>query len=1022
MSTDPRTVFSALCSCLLLLATVGMLSCKTGFSIEEAGEIALESRRIPMAPPARSIDDLKTQYRDIEQLFPPCDGSYVRELKLRMTEKALSPKYGPAAYHHNSKLMNMSNEAFMLGLHGNSIDLANKVIRAFTGYSSNDRALAYYMLSRYHAFRGDLEPAKDAKRKGDSDNLGMNRSTGFLRSTTEWYISYADFHLNAAAGSIAHMTGKYLEAELRYKEALAKSKEFEKHAVMRPLYMDPDLLLADLADVLARQGRTVEAEIEVRKVLKRLKFAYDVPDQFKIAYFLRQLAEILFRQGRYKDAAWSARTSVFVFDSLCAAKGSVFVAHAKRLLAETLIAGNRFGEALDVFESIRSDLGETEPEVFRRLFQNNVHWALSLLKTGQPNRALSMLEAAAAGSRPSGVRDLVESAVARGFLAMVLKEKGEHAAALAAFEKSIPALVSDPDPGRGSHRDTQFRQILEAYMELVVDIQAEDACRGKDVTAVTFEMSQWLRNSSAKRALSASSARNSVKDGELAELIRKEQDITHRLDALKRHVLNRLSDPEAFDADNAMPSIEARLTRLRAARETLLGEIQRRFPEYAQAMDPKTVSIQEAQNVLKTDEAFVAVYPTARRTFVWAIPPGGEARLAVVGETGRRDLRRIVLRLRRALSPSPVPFSLGDIPPFDCRLSHALYEKILRPLQEAWKDRKHLIVVATGPLGSLPFAVLSTSSAELPEEGNDLFDQYRFVPWLIRKVAVTREPSAASFVSSRLSPLRSVPSEPFIGFGDPVFHPSQLKQADDPATRKYGPTMASGKVPISIRGIRTTTSGPIDDRDISSIELSDLNRLPDTAEEIGFMARTLGAPPQNAVFLGKRASEDTVKAMELSDRRVITFASHALNPHDLDGLDQPAIALSSPLVTGGKEDGLLTMGEVLGLDLNADWVVLSACNTGAGEGRGAEAVSGLGRAFFYAGARSLLVSMWAVETVSAKRLTTTLFRLQYEQRRLARAESLRQSMLSLMHAPGVGGYTYAHPFFWAPFVVVGDGR
>ena len=83
------------------------------------------------------------------------------------------------------------------------------------------------------------------------------------------------------------------------------------------------------------------------------------------------------------------------------------------------------------------------------------------------------------------------------------------------------------------------------------------------------------------------------------------------------------------------------------------------------------------------------------------------------------------------------------------------------------------------------------------------------------------------------------------------------------------------------------------------------------------------------IFLRKRASERQVKTMDLSNRRVISFATHALVPGDLDGLDQPAIALSAPSVTGDNEDGLLTMGEVLKLKLNADWVVLSACNTGA---------------------------------------------------------------------------------------------
>jgi CHAT domain-containing protein len=160
---------------------------------------------------------------------------------------------------------------------------------------------------------------------------------------------------------------------------------------------------------------------------------------------------------------------------------------------------------------------------------------------------------------------------------------------------------------------------------------------------------------------------------------------------------------------------------------------------------------------------------------------------------------------------------------------------------------------------------------------------------------------------------------------------------------------------------------------------------------------------------------------------VIAFATHALVPGDLDGLDQPALAFSSPVVTGEKEDGLLTMDEILKLKLNADWVVLSACNTGASDGKGAEAVSGLGKAFFYAGTRALLVTMWSVETTSARKLVTGIFQAQEENKALSRAQALRKSMLNLIdketlkeETTGKIAASYAHPLFWAPFVIVGD--
>ena len=123
------------------------------------------------------------------------------------------------------------------------------------------------------------------------------------------------------------------------------------------------------------------------------------------------------------------------------------------------------------------------------------------------------------------------------------------------------------------------------------------------------------------------------------------------------------------------------------------------------------------------------------------------------------------------------------------------------------------------------------------------------------------------------------------------------------------------------------------------------------------------------------------------------------------------------------------MIEVLKLKLNAEWVVLSACNTGAGNGAGSEAVSGLGRAFIYAGSRSLLVSMWPVETTSARQLTTGLFHYQKAHTLESRARALQNVILELIDNKGLKDpssgkilCSYAHPIFWAPFILTGDGR
>jgi CHAT domain-containing protein len=160
----------------------------------------------------------------------------------------------------------------------------------------------------------------------------------------------------------------------------------------------------------------------------------------------------------------------------------------------------------------------------------------------------------------------------------------------------------------------------------------------------------------------------------------------------------------------------------------------------------------------------------------------------------------------------------------------------------------------------------------------------------------------------------------------------------------------------------------------------------------------------------------------LARARVVHFATHGLIAGDLRDLAQPALVLTPPpdgttAQALEQDDGLLTAPEVAELKLNADWVVLSACNTAAGASDNAEALSGLANAFIYAGARTLLVSHWPVDSAAAVNLTVGTFKNLAEQPTMGRAEALRQSMLTII----AGGGRQSHPAYWAPFIVVGDG-
>ena len=259
-------------------------------------------------------------------------------------------------------------------------------------------------------------------------------------------------------------------------------------------------------------------------------------------------------------------------------------------------------------------------------------------------------------------------------------------------------------------------------------------------------------------------------------------------------------------------------------------------------------------------------------------------------------------------------------------------------------------------------------------------------------------PSVQSLSALRKLAASGVAVKPYFGIGDPELGGSA------PA-----PDNARGKAKPKVSLAALYRNGGAADLPL----LLTLSPLPETVGELRRVARSLGAS-EDSVVVGQAATKDRLLATPLQDYRVLHFATHGLVAGDLNGLQEPALVLSLPPQIGKAEDALLTASEVATLQLNADWAVLSACNTASGDKVGADALSGLARAFFFAGARALLVSHWAVDSEAAVSLTTRTFGFLAQAPRLRRAEAFQRAMLTLI----AEGYP---PSYWAPFVIVGEG-
>jgi CHAT domain-containing protein len=529
-------------------------------------------------------------------------------------------------------------------------------------------------------------------------------------------------------------------------------------------------------------------------------------------------------------------------------------------------------------------------------------------------------------------------------------------------------------------RDTARPDNIEGYLEALVQAAAARPEERDALMAEAFTAIQLPREGETAKAITTMSARLSSADPALQKILRDYQDAVRERDRTRSAVAAELYR-EANDRDSDREAnLKNRLQEAIARAEGLEQAVQAQFPRYMKLTGAGGVSAADPAKWLRPGEAILAFMSTRDVTWVVLLRDG----VATVHRAGlsRAALESAVKAIRKS-----VELSDGPPPAFAVAEAHRLWNDLLAPLGTRLDGISHLIVVPSGPLQSLPLGLLLT--APMTER-----DSLRQAPWLARRMAISVVPSVASLRDLRATVARSSAPRPFYGFGDPLF-------SGPPADTR-----------ALLRATDVCRDGPLSDAEV----VRSLPRLRETATELRGIAASLGGGA-DAVVLGAAATESAVKRADLKQYRVLALATHGLLAADLRCKNEPALALTAPATPSELDDGLLDASEVAQLALDADWVVLSACNTAAPDGRlTGEALSGLARGFFYAGARSLLVTHWAVASAPTVTLTTTLFRAYAADPALGRAEALRRAQRALMDKPET-----AHPAFWAPFIVAGDG-
>lgn len=539
--------------------------------------------------------------------------------------------------------------------------------------------------------------------------------------------------------------------------------------------------------------------------------------------------------------------------------------------------------------------------------------------------------------------------------------------------------------------------------------------------AEAFEAAQWAIASDAADALARVSARFAQGDDALGRLAEERETLIVRRDRLERELERRYASTDPADlagrtrAQSDWEAATARLTVIDA-------DIEARFPAYSELTSPRALSITETQQLLRPDEGLLLVLVNPEATYVWAVTRERVAwtRSEALDET---RLNAAVDRLRASLSATAAPrgddvdptiFAGRQPAPFDRRESYRLYSELILPVEETFKDKTTLITVTTGALSALPLSVLTTA----PPQGSDAdLDALAATPWLADRYALASLPAVSSLRALRCylvaDPAARSPGCPAMTAG--------IAPREQPASRRL--RLAAFGAPLLAGAPTDPTRGAPAADTVMDGRLADVTKLKALPYLLGsrLELETLKARyPDSVVRIGSEATEHAVRATDfdaLSRARFVVFSTHGLMAGSAAA--EPGLVMTPPDEATEADDGYLSASEAAQLRLDAEFVVLSACNTAASDGRpGGEGLSGLARAFFYAGARSVMVSHWEVSDAATTTLITATF-ADLDSHAIGdpgvRARALQAGQRAVR-----AERRWSHPAYWAAFTLVGE--
>jgi tetratricopeptide (TPR) repeat protein len=786
--------------------------------------------------------------------------------------------------------------------------------------------------------------------------------------------------------------GRYAEAEPLFRRDVAIREK-----ALGPEHPDVGTALNNLAELYRAQGRDAETEPLFRRSLAIYEKVLG-PEHRSVATMLNNLAGLYMDQEHLDKAEPLYKRSLAIAEKalgpdhpeVARALGHVGIVQMRRgRLAE---AESLYKRSLAIAEKA---LGPEHPDVGTAL--NNLAGLYAVqgrYADAEPlsRRDLAIREKALGPDHPDVAGSLSNLAA----VALAQRDWGRAADYLRRATRVIERRAEHALGGRAEGLSTRVKRQSSSDFMGLVKITHQLAAEGRAPGATAAEMfvtAQWAQASEVAASLSQMAARSAAGSPDLAGLVRERQDLAGEWQAKDKLLIAAKSQAPAKRNAGAEKALGDRLGAIDARLAEIGRKLAKDFPDYAALAIPAPAPVAEVQSQLRPDEALVLfldtpeqavsvpdVYVLPEETFVWVVTKSGVR--WVRSALGTAALQREVAALRCGLDdalwddPGKAKWCAEEVKahrrnsgpyqnvlPFELGRAHALYKALLGPFEDLIKG-KHLLIVPSGALTQLPFQVLVT---EAPRTAVPVATaEYRDAAWLGARQAITVLPAVSSLKALRAHAKASRAGKAYLGIGNPLLD-GDRNDANDAARAALARTrqactaipieaaMAARAAPVRGGVPRVATRGAL--ADVTAIKRQ--VPLPETADELCRVAAELKADTGD-MRLGARATEPEVRRLsrsgELAKYRVLHFATHGAMAGELDKDREPGLLLTPPEKASPQDDGYLSASEIAALKLDADWVVLSACNTAAGGASSAEALSGIARAFIYAGTRALLVS------------------------------------------------------------------